>query len=580
MNISNLTNILYQWSRTAERTLISTTVSLNNLSSQMTAINQTGNNLEDKYNEMSNDIKYIINNLKENEYVWRSYDGTGNNIVNPLWGSANIPLGRKGQPDYADGKSSLATKGSNNPNPRVVSNSVCKINDIKNIPLNEFKLSDLVWVWGQFLEHEIYLTPDNSNDTAYITTETKEEDPNEEYPNRIIFFNRSKAVLNSHPREQCNIISSFIDASIVYGSSSDRAHELRKLDGSGKLKTSLADNNEVLLPYNIDNLSNASLPGQIPSNLFLAGDVRSNENVVLTAMHTLFVREHNRLCDIIVQNIPEWLYQEELIYQHARKIVGGIMQKITYNDFLPALLGHHMINSYNGYDKNINSSTQTEFSTAGYRLGHSMLSSHIQIGTNPNDFVLLKDAFFKPEYIQENGIEQLLLGSSKQKMKKINNEIIDDVRNFLFGPPTASHLLDLATLNIQRGRDHGIAGYNDVRESYGLLRKSNFSDITSNIELQTKLQALYISPNYIDPWVGALCEDHIVGAAVGELTSTILKEQFRKLRDGDRFWYENDQCIQKFELDIINNSTLSSVILRNTNISSSSLAEDVFHVSV
>lgn len=575
MDVNNLTNALFWRTRLSEQTLINTNNALNTLSTQMESMTQNSDNLENKYEEMSDDIKYIISNLKGSEYVWRSYDGTGNNILNPLWGSANIALRRKAISNYKDGSSSLAERGPNNPNPRVVSNSICKM--IEN-NLNEFKLSDMIWVWGQFLDHEVDITPSNPDEKAYISTETKLNDPNELYPSKTIFFDRSKAILNSDPREQPNAIPSYVDATNVYGCSSERAHALRKLDGSGKLKTSLADNNEILLPYNVDNLSNASLPGMIPSNLFLAGDIRSNENVVLTAMHTLFLREHNRLCDIIVQNKPEWVNQEELIYQHSRKIVIGIMQKITYGEFLPALLGSNMLNSYNGYDLNINATTSTEFSTVGYRLGHSMLSSHIQVGLNPTNFVLLRDVFFKPEYIQENGIEQLLLGSSKAKMKKIDHEIVDDVRNFLFGPPTNTHLLDLATLNIQRGRDHGIPGYNAVREAYGLLRKSNFSDITSNVSIQNKLQALYTSTDYIDPWIGALCEDHLSGSAVGELIATILKEQFRRFRDGDRFWYQNDPCIQEFELDIINGSTLSNVILRNTNISPSDLSSDAFHV--
>jgi len=576
MDVNNLTNTLFWRTRLSEQTLLNTNNALNTLSAQMEYMTQNGDNLENKYDEMSDDIKYIISNLKGSEYVWRSYDGTGNNILNPLWGSAGIALRRKSNSDYKDGSSSLAERGPNNPNPRVVSNSICTM--VEN-NLNEFKLSDLIWAWGQFLDHEIDLTPENSSDPAYITTETKIDDPLEQYPSKTIFFNRSKSTLNSDPREQPNVIASYIDATNVYGYGSERAHVLRKLDGSGKLKTSLADNNEILLPYNVNNLSNAALPGMIPSNLFLAGDVRSNENVVLTAMHTLFLREHNRLCDIIVQNKPEWINQEELIYQHSRKIVIGIMQKITYGEFLPAILGSNMLNSYNGYDLNINATTSTEFSTVGYRLGHSMLSSHIQVGLNPSNFVLLRDSYFKPEYIQENGIEQLLLGASKRKMKKIDHEIVDDVRNFLFGPPTSTHLLDLATLNIQRGRDHGIPGYNAVREAYGLLRKSNFSDITSNVNLQNKLQALYTSTDYIDPWVGALCEDHLSGSAVGELIATILIEQFRRFRDGDRFWYQNDPCIQEFELDIINGSTLSNVILRNTNISPSDLSSDAFHVA-
>ena len=547
------------------------------LQNQINALRRENNDLENKYDtlenqydELSQEVKKLVN---EQDFEWRSYDGSGNNISNPQWGAAGFAFLRKSPSDYEDGKSTLAVRGSSNPNPRVVSNSICNVSGTPE--KNEFNLTDMIWAWGQFLDHEIDLTPDNSDEKAYIETDAK--DPNEDYPGRTIFFNRSRSIVNSEPREHPNVLSSYVDATNVYGSGSDRAFALRRLDGSGKMKTSLSDNKEVLLPLNTEGLSNASLPGQIPSNMFVAGDIRVNENIVLTSMHSLFVREHNRLCDVLVQTNPGLIGQEELIFQCARKIVSGIEQKITYDEFLPALLGSNSLNSYNTYDKNIDAGVKTEFSTAGFRLGHSMLSSNIKVGTNPNDDLLLRDAFFTPDYIKTNGIEQLLLGASKQKMKKINHLIIDDIRNFLFGPPTALHLLDLVTLNLQRGRDHGIPGYNAVREAYGLLKKTSFAEITDDITIQTKLEDLYDSPDNIDPWVGALCEDHVSGSPVGELTGAMLKEQFRKLRDGDRFWYQHDKSLGSFELNIINDSTLSKVISRNTNIGNE-LSSDVFRM--
>lgn len=570
MNVNNISNILVSRLMINERKTNGITLSVNSMTNKMINMNKENYYIKTKYNELKNELDYLKNELKPSN-EWRTYDGSSNNVSYPLWGSANTKLIRLSPSDYKDGKSSLAERGTSNPNPRVISNSICKAT---TLPVDDFKLSNMVWVWGQFLDHEIDLTPDNEDEKAYITTD--EKDPNEEYPRRTIFFHRSQHIPNSSPREHPNIISSFVDATNVYGANTERAFHLRVLDGSGKLKTSLADNKEVLMPYNVGNLRNISLPGIEPTTLFVAGDIRANENILLSSIHTLFVREHNRLCDLIVQNDSSLFGKEELIYQKARKLVCGIMQKITYDEFLPAILGNNMFSSYSGYNKNINPSVSTEFSTAGYRLGHSMLSSKLQVGENPLNYVFLKEAFFKPLYLKQNGIEQLLLGASKSPMKKINNQIIDDVRNFLFGPPTNLHLLDLATLNIQRGRDHGIPGYNDVREGYGLLRKSTFAEITSDAQLQTKLQNLYTSPDYIDPWVGALCEDHIIGSSVGELVLSILTEQFRRVRDGDRFWYQNDKCIGEFELGIINSSSLSNVIVRNTNLSS--LHENVFKI--
>jgi hypothetical protein len=504
-----------------------------------------------------------------NYYVWRSYDGTGNNLQNPNWGAAGQALLRQAASDYADGSSSLAVRAPNNPNPRSVSNGVCK--ETVETP-NSMGLSNMTWAWGQFLDHEIDITPTNSAEPANIVTPN---DPGDPQANKTILFDRSAAVPNSNPREQPNDISSYIDGTNVYGYNTSRAAALRRMDGTGKLLTDTADNGEVLLPYNTMGLENAQPHGSDPADFFVAGDIRANENTLLTAIHTLFMREHNRLCDIIVVDRPEWDGQDELIYQHARSMVIAQMQQITFNEFLPALLSN-VIPPYSGYSSLVNAGINTEFSTAGYRLGHSMIPSQIQIGDDPMNNVLVRDAFFQPAYLQANGADDLILGAAKRIMNQIDGKIIDDLRDFLFGPPTATNLLDLASINIQRGRDHGLNGYNATRVAYGLSSAVNFSNFEPS--QQAALQTLYGTPDNIDPWVGGLTEQHAPGAAVGPLVQIILLEQFTRLRDGDRFWFEVDPALTSDEITLIKNTRLSDVILRNTSISSSDLNVDVFHV--
>ena len=77
--------------------------------------------------------------------------------------------------------------------------------------------------------------------------------------------------------------------------------------------------------------------------------------------------------------------------------------------------------------------------------------------------------------------------------------------------------LDLAAINIQRGRDHGLPDYNQARVDFGLAPVAVFSDITSDAAMQAELQSLYGSVNDVDVWIGALAEDHLPGAIVGEL---------------------------------------------------------------
>ena len=348
---------------------------------------------------------------------------------------------------------------------------------------------------------------------------------------------------------------------------------LRTLDGTGQLRTSA----DGLLPFNIDGLSNA---GSGSAGFFLAGDVRANEQVGLTAMHTLFVREHNRLAASLADAHPELTGDE--IYQRARTLVIAEMQVITYQEFLPALLGPRPLSPYRGYHPNVDARIANVFSTAAFRFGHSALSPVLlRVDANGNAIaaghLALRDAFFAPQrLIDEGGIEPLLRGLARQRCQRVDPYVVDEVRNFLFGAPGAGGF-DLAALNIQRGRDHGLPSYNDTRVAMGLNRKPRFADITPDADIQARLAAVYDHVDNIDVWVGALAERPRFGAHVGELTYAILKDQFEALRDGDRFWYT--RVLNPDEQAAVERIRLSDIIRRNTTIGDE-LQNDVFRARV
>lgn len=494
---------------------------------------------------------------------FRTIDGTGNNLLNPKFGSAETQLLRMADTDYSDGVSEPG--GPSRKSAREISNIIAA--QTESIP-NSAGASDWVWQWGQFLDHDIDLT------TAAVPKEARPIavpagdaffDP---YftGDKTINFNRSIFDVNSgtnrgNPRQQLNMITSFIDASNVYGSDELRANTLRTNDGTGKLKTSSGGQ---FPPPNTAGLPNA---GGLDPSLYLAGDVRANEQIALTATHTLFLREHNGLCDTIRKAQPGLTGEE--IYQRARKIVGAQMQVITYNEFLPIILGPNSIPPYEGYDPRVNPSVANEFSTAAYRFGHSLLSpTLLRVNRSGNEKVStsLKDAFFNPKLIHKGGgIESLLLGLAMQQAQEMDNQLVDGVRNFLFGDPGDGGF-DLASLNIQRGRDHGLVDYNTARRAYGLKQVRRFSDITSNPNIQAALAEAYGSIGDMDLWVAGLAEDHLPGALIGETFHAILVDQFTRLRDGDRFWYQNDSFFTAAQLAEIENTTLADVMRRNTRL--------------
>lgn len=497
----------------------------------------------------------------------RTIDGSMNNVANPLWGAAHLEFVRVMASDYADGVGVPA--GGDRPSARLISNLVAA-QDGADIP-NTLGLSDYMWQWGQFLDHDL--------------TETPVADPAEPFDilvplgdqwfdpfatgTQVIPLNRSAWNLQAGARQQINLLTAYIDASNVYGSEDHRARELRTLDGTGRLKTSAGN----LLPFNVNGFDNA--PTAHDPSFFLAGDIRANEQVGLTAMHTLFVREHNRQADRIAREHPE-LGGEE-VYQHARAIVAGQMQRITYEEFLPKLLGPDALPPYRGYREDVDAGISNLFATAAYRVGHTMLSTEmlrIDSSGRPIDagHLDLEAAFFAPDEIIDHGIDSVLRGLAAQEAQDIDSFVVDDLRNFLFGPP-GSGGFDLVSLNIQRGRDHGLPGYNAVRVAFGRNAATTFEDVNPDPAIAGRLASAYGSPDDIDAWVGLLAEPHRRGAFVGETLARVLTEQFVRLRDGDRFWYKT--YLPRDMADRIDHTTLADIVRRNTAIGDE-LPDDVF----
>jgi peroxidase len=511
----------------------------------------------------------------------RTFDGTSNNIGHVTWGATFSHLQRLGAATYSDGVWSMIF--TNRAGPRAISNTIVSQEDGQSIP-NIKGTSDFTWQWGQFIDHDIDLTDGSTNESQNIPIPTGDAyfDPTGTGTAQMAFnralYDPETGTDVTNVRQQENEITSWIDGSMIYGSDDARAAALRDVVDSALLKTSAGN----LLPFNTESLTNANGPVRDPTTLFLAGDVRVNEQASLAVLHTLFVREHNRLVTFLRSADPA--ASAETIYHTARRLVIAEIQIITYDEFLPALLGPNAIPAYSGYDSSINPTIFTEFSAAAYRLGHSMVSDrflrhNVHGESIPEGLLELKDAFFTaPQILRaENDIDPILRGLATQTHQLIDVKVVNSLRNFLFDGPTAGGF-DLTALNIQRGRDHGLPTYNNARTAMGLSRVSAFSQISTDMELQQSLQDAYGDVSHIDLWVGGLAETPMssVGSQLGELFYSIVVKQFTDLRDGDRFWYERD--LNGTELDIVRNVTLATVIRNNTNIGPE-LQDNVFFVS-
>jgi len=475
---------------------------------------------------------------------FRSIDGSGNNLSDLSQNSTGDSFSRIGPANFSDGQRSLVT---NLPNARTVSNLVVAATTEEAETPNDRGLSGMMYAWGQFIDHDINLI--KSDGINKISIQIPNGDPS---ISGSISLTRTK--VDPLTGLAINNVTGWIDGSMVYGSDAVTAASLRNAEGY--MLTSAGNN----------------LP--IANGAFLAGDIRAQENPDLTALQTLFVREHNRQVDLLKAAHPEW--SGDQLYNQARAIVGAEIAHITYGEFLPSLLGRGAIGRYEGYDPTVNTSMNEEFAGAAFRFGHSIVSANLQRlaenGSAVGPDLSLKDAFFQTtsDFAANGGAAGFLRKLASDVSNELDVFIVDDLRNFL-NVPGAS--MDLAAINIQRGRDLGLGSLNQTRVALGLKAYSSFAEITSDASIAASLQAAYGSVDNLDLWIGGLAENHGQGAMVGETFQIIIANQFEALRDGDRLWYEN-QGFDRRTLDQINDTKLSDLILLNTDVKH--IQDDVF----
>lgn len=537
---------------------------------------------------------------------YRTIDGTCNNFENSLWGTSLSAFRRLLPSRYENGLNSpvggsknVTYNGFKLPSARLVSTTLISTDVVEQ----DMEITHMVMQWGQFLDHDLdHSLPAVSSESwdgvdckktcdfqpPCFPMEVPLDDPRVTN-RRCIDFVRSSSTCGSgitsvffgkiQPREQINQLTAFIDASQVYGYADQFSRDLRNVSLEGEDNGYLREgvhfpNQKSLLPFasptdGIDcrrNLEESTV------NCFTAGDVRVNEQSGLLSMHTIWMREHNRIVKLFNEINPHW--PGEQIYQEARKIVGAMMQHITLN-WLKHVIGSegiNMLGDYHGYNSNINPSISNEFATAAFRFGHTLINpilhrldykfEPIEQGHLP-----LRNAFFAPwRVVYEGGVDPLLRGlfTMPAKIKRPEQMLNSELTEHLF---TVAHAvsLDLAAMNVQRGRDHALQSYMAYRKLCNLTTSTTFeglNDITDQ-HVREKLQKLYGHPENIDLFVGGILEDVMPGARIGPLFRCIIVDQFKRLRDGDRFWYENPSVFKPEQLAQIKQTSLARVLCDN-----------------
>jgi hypothetical protein len=599
-------------------------------------------------------------------YDIAALDGAGNNEDHPDWGAAGSMYQRLADPDYADGIGAMQE----GPDPRYVSNRVFA-DDHVNL-FSERGLSQWNWAWGQFVVHNIALrqtVPHGDPAAEAVTVPFDNDDPLEEFTNdtQVLPFIRSAPAEGTgvdSAREQVDLLPSYLGGFEVYGGTEDRLEWL--LDGEvngdltdnaatfmldgGYLPTADFRGDSATAPY-MD--ASGRLMGT-PETAMVTGDVRANQSPSVLALSTLFAREHNR----IVDELPRRL-SAEAKFEIARRIVVAEIQRITYEEFLPALGVE--LPEYEGYDPDVQVQVSNEFATIAFR-AHSMIHGDFLVSVASGYYTdeeleafeaagLEVEAgeegveaeapaglmFFNPDLFRDVGLEAFVHGMSVQtqynndalvdnQIRSVLNQVpVDGATDCLDAADCFTMVTDLPALDLVRARDHGLPGYNDLREAFGLERAADFTDITGEdtqdlpagmtvdspeamaftafadaegnavteeeargdgtavtatraSTLAARLAAIYGDTDSLDAITGLMAEPHLPGSEFGELQHAMWAGEFAMLRDGDRFFYENDDALDFIadQYRIRPAGTLAELIADNSEIDRDDLQENVF----
>lgn len=527
--------------------------------------------------------------------------------------SAGVPLeASSSQNDHSLDRRKTRRVGmpSELPSARLVTSIIHRDVDL---PSHDFSI--LFMSWGQMLDHDMTRASqspssikccgpnDQPKHRLCLPIPVPPNDPlYSKFNVQCLEFRRSLAGIRPNcvlgPRVHQNAITAPIDANFVYGSSQAHANDLRLFKG-GRLRDRDWFRPEGLKPL---------LPAQDvdpdleciarPKDLFcfLAGDVRANEQTHLTVLHTLYMREHNRMADKLAELNPHW--NDERIYQETRHIMAAGVQHVMINEYVPLLIGKKMAELYNltatagdhhhhhhhhhlqkkhywhGYDPTVTTSVSNSFAAAAFRFGHTFVQGTVERYNKFHEFVAserLRHLFKQPFLLYKPGVmDELIGGMINQASQNYDPFVSEDISGHLFQPPDQQIGHDLPAINLQRGREQGLPGYNLFREWCGLPRAETFEQLEPYLTNHTAYHysRLYKHVDDIDLWSGGVSERKLPGAAIGPTFACIIARQFSNTRRGDRFWFENPNLPSSFtpeQLDQIRKISLAKILCLNSD---------------
>ncbi|CRK86353.1 CLUMA_CG000238, isoform A, partial [Clunio marinus] len=507
---------------------------------------------------------------------YRSINGYGNNLKNPYWGSSGVPFGRFTPKTYDDGIHAVrkSVTGRELPSARKLVTDVLLKAEKANPPSRTPNM--LINLIVLYLTHDMafqapvegitrekirccskqnknVLPPDFLN-SACLPISVPDDDPFYKAKNvgclNMIRAQQSTTPYKLQSGEILNKATSFMDHSIIYGAEESDTNKIRTFS-NGKLR----------IP------SNKVLPTDKNGN-YLDSSLRLVVAPIGAVWPALFAKNHNYLADGLVGVNPQW--DDERIFQEARRINIAVFQSgIFTGRIIETVFKKRVEETYN---EAFDASTSLEFS-ASYRLGHFYLQDDMWL-VDVNDpqkieKILHSDALGRIDLF-ENNFDETVRGVLLQPLNF--NQFSDEIVN-KFAKNEDGIGLDLLSIDIQRGRDHGHPTFLDARRKCGFNSDfKSFDDLIaifpqSNVDL---LKAIYDDVEDIDLHVGGFLETFstLDNVLAGETYGCIIGEQYRRTMGGDAYFYTHKTNPYPFtdaQINAIESFSLNHVICKNTN---------------
>lgn len=505
--------------------------------------------------------------------VARTADGSYNDLDRPEMGMAGTRFGRNVPlQDAKVDEPKLLT-----PNPRTVSQKLLRRKDFN--PATILNLHAASWI--QFQTHD-WFTHGNNQPDDRISIPEPDSDDVLEVPKTLKDPTRDDD--NTNPATFINHVTHWWDASQLYGSDEETIDSLRSHQ-DGKM---LIEENG-LLPFDPNlGIDLVGFPGSVGS--WWAG---------LSMFHTLFVKEHNVICDRLKQLYPDW--KDPQLFDKARLINAALLAKIHTVEWTPAILpnpttqiamninwwgilGQDMKSIVGGFGDSevINGivGSPTDHHAAPYSLTEEFVSVYRMHPLIPDEFDFYDHSNSK--HLATKQFPEIFGKSTRGFMESISMEnlwysfgimhpgalTLHNYPNFLraLDKEDGSGAFDLAAVDILRDRERGVPRYNHFRELLGKQRVKSFAEITSDPKWASELREIYHDDlDRVDLMVGLFAEDLPEGFGFSDTAFRVFILMASRRLKSDRFFTKDyrAEIYTQFGLDWIEHNSFLSVIRRH-----------------